>query len=124
MNNKNQKSGNGSRTFKEFLLWAYKLRSVLLAVPVAIAAVILAIRNIAALPRNVVFDMPSLGEAGELIFKSVSVGRPVAVIVPLLITILCLVMVFCSKKVVYPWLISLFSLVLPIVLLLINTFPG
>ncbi len=124
MDKKNKKSGNTARSFKEIMDWAYKLRSVLLAIPVAIAAVVLAISNISALPQNVVFDMPGFGEAGQLIFKTVSVGRPVAVIVPLLITVLCLVMVFCSKKVVYPWLISLFSLVLPIVLLLINTFPG
>lgn len=124
MDKKNKKSGNAAHSFKEIMVWAYKLRTVLLAIPVAIAAVVLAIRNISALPQNVVFDMPAFSEAGQLIFKTISVGRPVAVIAPLMITILCLIMVFCSKKVVYPWLISLFSLVLPIVLLLINTFPG
>lgn len=109
---------------KEILNWAYKLRSVLLAIPVAITAVILAIRNISALPYKVSFDMPGFSETGELIFKTIFVPQAVAVMGPLAITALCLLIMFCSKKVTYPWLISLFSLLLPIVLLLINTFPG
>lgn len=98
--------------------WAYRLRSILLAVPVAMAAVILAIRNLAMLPSKVGFDLQASGEFTYLVDKSVAVMGPLA------LTALCLLMVFLSKRVVYPWLVSLFSLLLPIVILLVNTFPG
>ena len=102
--------------------WAYRLRSVLLALPVAIAAVILAIRNYRLLPDLVVLDMAK-SSGGVLVFQTVTMSRNMAVVMPLLITTVCLLLMFCSKKVVYPWLISLFSLVFPIALQLLNTFP-
>jgi len=98
--------------------WVYRLRSIFLAVPVAMAAVILAIRNLAKLPDKVGFDLQSTGEFTYLVDKSVAVMAPLAV------TALCLLMVFLSKRVAYPWLVSLFSLLLPVVILLVNTFPG
>lgn len=98
--------------------WAYRLRSILLGVPVAMIAVVLAIRNLALLPAKVGFDLQATGEFSYLVDKSVAVMGPLAV------TALCLLMVFLSKRVVYPWLISLFSLLIPIVILLVNTFPG
>lgn len=96
----------------------YRLRSVFLAIPVAVAAVILAIRNAAMLPAQVGIDMQPSGEFMYLMDKSV------AVLVPLAITGFCLLLTFFTKRVTYPWLVSVFSLLLPIVLLLINTFPG
>lgn len=102
--------------------WAYRLRSLVLTIPVAIAAVILAIRNSQLLPAVVRFDIAAVKEA-QLVFQTVAVGRGTAVIVPLLVTFACIAMVFCSKKQIYPFLVSLFSLSLPLVLLLINTFP-
>ncbi len=115
-----------NRSFKENMQsvwqWAYRLRSMLLAIPVAITAVILAIRNYRLLPDLVVLDMAK-SSGGTLVFQSITMGRNMAVVMPLLITTACLLLMFCSKKVVYPWLISLFSLVFPIALLLLNTFP-
>ena len=102
--------------------WTYTLRSVFLAIPVAVAAVILALRNSMALPAAVSFDIAAI-EAKKLVFQTVTVSRGMAVVMPLMVTLICLVLMFCSKKVVYPWLISLFSLILPIVLLIVNTFP-
>ena len=96
----------------------YRLRSVFLAIPVAVAAVILAVRNMAMLPAQVGIDMQPSGEFMYLMDKSV------AVLVPLAITGFCLLLTFLTKRVAYPWLVSVFSLLLPIVLLLINTFPG
>ena len=43
---------------------------------------------------------------------------------PLILTCFCLLLMFCSKKILYPWLISVFSLMLPIVLWLTNVFPA
>ena len=66
------------RGWKNFWGWVFKLRSVGLAIPVAVAA----------------------------------------------LTAVCLLLMFISKKVLYPWLISIFSLVLPILILITNIFPA
>ena len=108
----NEKSfGN---VIKEIGRWIYKLRSVFLAIPVAVAAIVLAIRNTAQLPEEVGIHLLSSGEFEMMI------SRNVAVLVPLVVTVFCLLLMFCSRKVLYPWLISVFSLVLPLVLLLTN----
>lgn len=96
----------------------YRLRSLFLAIPVAVVAVILAVRNIGLLPDKVGIDLQPNGEFMYLLDKGV------AVLVPVAITGVCLVLTFFSKRVLYPWLISVFSLLLPLVLLLINTFPA
>ena len=98
--------------------WAYKLRSVILAIPVVITAIVLAVRNAGRLPVYVGINMQASGEYAMMIERSV------AIFVPLLITAVCLLMMFLSKKVLYPWLVSLFSLLLPILLWITNTFPG
>ena len=107
------------RTLRVSWAWIYRLRSVILAIPVAAAAIILAIRNATQLPDLV--EMGTAGtEAGNLVFRSITLSRNTAVLIPLIITAVCVLLMFFSKKVVYPWLVSLFSLVLPIALLLIN----
>ena len=103
---------------KEIGRWIYKLRSVLLAIPVAAGAIILAVRNMAQLPEEVGLNLLATGEF------QMTVSRNVAVLGPLAVTVFCLLMMFCSRRVLYPWLISIFSLVLPIVLLLTNMFAG
>ena len=118
-----EKNGSGFLdTIHSVGKWTYTLRSVFLAIPVAAAAVILALRNSFLLPAAVSFDIAAI-EAQKLVFQTVTVGRGMAVVLPLIVTLICLVLMFCSKKVLYPWLISLFSLVLPVVLLIVNTFP-
>lgn len=97
---------------------AYHMRSVLLALPVIVIAIIQAIVNIAKLPSKVGVDMLASGEFQFLI------GKGLAVMGPLILTCLCLLLMFCSKKILYPWLISVFSLALPIVLWLTNVFPA
>ena len=96
---------------------AYKLRSVLLSIPVAVAAISLAIRNMAKLPDQVGLNLQASGEYAMV------VGKGVAVMGPLAVTAVCLLLMFCSRRVVYPWLISLFSLTLPLLILITNTFP-
>ena len=102
--------------------WTFTLRSVLFAIPVAVAAVILALRNSFLLPAVVSFDIATI-DAKALVFRTVTIDRSMAVVMPLVITLVCLILMFCSKKVIYPWLVSLFSLLLPLVLLIVNTFP-
>lgn len=106
------------QVFRSVCKWIYKLRSLVLAIPVALVAAVLAVRNMALLPAKVGFSMDASGEFTYVVVKSVAVMGPLAV------TAVCLLLMFCSKRVVYPWLISIFSLALPIVILLLNTFNG
>lgn len=96
--------------------WAYQLRSFVLSIPVVVCAGALAIRNARLLPEYVGINIMADGSYRWL------VSRGVAVIAPLSITLLCVVMMLCSKKMTYPWLISVFSLVLPLVIWFTNMF--
>ncbi len=98
--------------------WIYKLRSVILAIPVVVVAIKLALQNLQRLPEYVGINMQASGEYAMMI------ERNVAVFVPLLVTAGCLLMMFISKKVLYPWLVSMFSLLLPLLLWATNVFPG
>ena len=98
--------------------WAYQLRSIMLAIPVGVCACALAIRNIALLPSSVHIYLLADPKYQWI------VPQGVAVLLPLCITAICLMLMFCSKKVLYPWLISLLSLVLPLMIWLSNAFPG
>ena len=98
--------------------WAYKLRSILLSIPVAVVALALAVRNLQQLPTEVGINMLSNGQYQWVI------SRGMAACIPVAITAVCLAMMFLSKKVLYPWLISVLSLVLPLVLWFTNIFPN
>lgn len=98
--------------------WVYKLRSILLALPVVAVAIKLAFQNMGRLPEFVGINMQTTGEYAMMI------ERNVAVFAPLLITAVCLLTMFLSKKVLFPWLVSVFSLVLPLLLWITNIFPG
>lgn len=95
--------------------WAYKLRSLVLSIPVAVVALALAVRNLAQLPAQVSF---------KLLQYQFVISKGIAVFMPLAITAVCLCMMLLSKKMLYPWLISVFSLVLPIALWFTYLFPG
>ena len=105
-------------TWKTIWEWIYRLRSVILAIPVAVASIVLALYNQTNLPETVGINIQATGEYAQ------TVSRSVAVLGPLAVTAVCLLMVFISRKVLYPWLISLFSLVLPLLILITNIFPG
>lgn len=96
--------------------WAYKLRSILLSIPVAVVALALAVRNLTQLPTEVGFILKANGEFQWMI------NRGLAAMIPLAVTAVCLIMTFLSRKVLYPWLISVFSLVLPLVFWFSNMF--
>ena len=97
----------GAEKLKTVLKWVIQLRSVALSIPVAVIAVILAINNAATLTTGL-----SIG-AGENI---ITIGRSVLIMGPLALTALSILMTLFSKKVVYPWLISIFTLLLPLVI--------
>lgn len=100
------------------LVWCFRFRAVFLAIPVVVGALKLARINHELLPAMVGLH---LLENGSFSFV---VAKPVAIYVPLAITALCLLMMTLSRKTIYPWLISIFSLAIPLVILMINVFPG
>lgn len=95
-----------------------RMRKPIMAIPVILASVWLAQYNTEHLPETVGIDLQATGEYAYM------VSRDTAVLVPLAVTALCLLLMFCSRRTVYPWIISIFSLVLPVLVLVINIFPG
>jgi len=107
-------TGKFLRVVRIIFHWIYRLRSVILGLPVAIYAVVQAVENMSQLPEVVGIWLQGDGSFALLL------NRPVAALAPLAITAVCLLMMFCSRKVFYPWLVSLFSLLLPVVILYSN----
>ena len=98
--------------------WIYRLRGLFMAIPVVLAALYLASQNMARLPEEVGINLLANGQYEYLI------SRGLAVMGPLVITGVCLVMMFLSRRTIYPWLISIFSLVLPWLIWITNFFPA
>ena len=98
-------------------IWIYRFRSVFMSIPVVWAALKLAKMNSELLPETVGIDLQASGEYAYLI------TRESAVTMPLMVTAVCIAMMFLSRKNFYPWIISIFSLVLPLLILLTNVFP-
>lgn len=96
----------------------YHLRSLFLAIPIAYLALRLAAYNSEHLPLLVGLDLQSTGEFAK------TISRQTAVTMPLFLTGGCLATMFFSRKTLYPWLISLFSLIIPVLLWFTNTYPA
>ena len=100
------------------VMFLYRIRSVFLAIPVVYYALKIAAYNTKHLPKQVGLVMNASGEFAYMI------SRNVAVMGPLILTGGCLVMMFCSRKALFPWAVSLFTVVLPILLLVSNLYPA
>lgn len=98
--------------------WIFRLRGFFMAVPVALAALYLASRNMAQLPEEVGINLLASGEYEYLI------SRSLAVMAPLVVTAVCILMMWLSRRTIYPWIISIFSLVLPLLIWVTNVFPA
>lgn len=96
----------------------FRLRKVVLAVPVVSVALKLASYNREHLPELVGINLQSSGEFTQMI------SRDMAVLGPLGLTVACLLLMFCSRKAMYPWAISIFTLALPVLLLISNIYPA
>ena len=96
----------------------YRLRSVFLAIPVVWYALKLAAYNSKHLPEEVGLNLLSTGEF------AMTISRELAVTGPLAITVACLVLMATSRKALYPWAVSIFTLILPILLLVSNLYPA
>lgn len=96
----------------------FRLRKLVLAVPVIYWAVKIALYNRENLPEQVGINLLSSGEFSQMI------SRDMAVLGPLGLTAACLLLMFCSRKAMYPWAISVFTLALPILILFTNLYPA
>ena len=95
----------------------YHLRKVVLAIPVVYYALKLARYNSQHLPEMVGVNLQSTGEFADFISRSTAVN------VPLMVTAACLALMFFSRKALWPWAVSMFTLVLPLLLLVSNIYP-
>ena len=95
----------------------YRLRKVFLAIPVVYYALKLASYNMHHLPELVGINLQTNGAFAD------TISREMAVMGPLGVTAACLVLMFCSRRALYPWAISIFTLVLPVLVLFSNQYP-
>ena len=98
--------------------WIWQFRKVLLALPVLYLALYFARLNWNALPELVGLNLQTSGDYSRYI------SRELAVYGPLGVTGGCLAMMFLSRKTVYPWMICMFSMLLPLLILITNVFPA
>ncbi len=94
-----------------------RLRKVIAAIPVAMLAVYLAIYNLANLPTVVGLGLQNSGEF------AVQVSKEIAVLGPIALTATCLLLMFASRRTLTPWVVSLCSLLLPLLIYLTNVIP-
>lgn len=94
----------------------FRLRKLFLSVPVIAAAAALAVRNLRYLPEQVGISFTESGEYALI------VSRNAAVFVPCAVTAGCLLLMCLSRKVLYPWIISVLTLILPLLIWLTNAF--
>lgn len=99
-------------------VWLFHLRKFVLAAPVVYYALKLASYNNTHLPEQVGINLQATGEF------AMTISRQMAVVGPLGVTIACLLLMFCSRKAMYSWAISIFTLTLPLLLLVSNTYPA
>lgn len=116
--------------FYKIGVYMYRLRSLILAAPVAGVALILALDNRQRLSETVEISKitvnPKAPDAlfGFLELSSTTISRDAAVFGPAMITAACLLMMMCSKRTLYPFLISVFSLCLPLVIWFLSVYPA
>ncbi len=98
--------------------WIFHLRKFVMAAPVVYYALKLAAYNREHLPEQVGLNLQATGEFAQ------TISRNLAVMGPLGLTFACLFLMFCSRKAMYSWAISIFTLALPLLLLVSNIYPS
>ena len=102
------------RVIRETVRWIWRLRGLLMSLPVAVVAIRFAWENMHRLPELVGVDIQASGEFAR------TISRDLAVLGPLGITAFCILLTVGSKKPLFPWVISVFSLVLPPLIWFLN----
>ena len=106
------------RVLAEIGKWIFRLRGFFMAIPVVLVALYLATVNMARLPEEVGINLLANGQYEYLI------SRGLAVLVPLIVTGVSLIMMLISRRTIFPWIISIFTLILPWVIYITNVFPA
>ena len=106
------------RFIKQACHFIYKFRAIFLVVITIIAALLMANYCKAKLPESVGIDLQSDGSFSKYITRDQAVNSS------FLLTALSLIFVLISKKTLYPWLISLFTFVIPILIVVTNYLAG
>ena len=98
--------------------WIFRLRKIFMAAPVVYLAIRIAVANADRLPEYVGLNLQSSGEFAMMVTRNYAVFGPLGV------TAFCLLLMFCSRKTLFPWIISVFSLVLPYLIYLTNIYTA
>ena len=102
----------------EAWVYIFHFRKVLLSIPVVGMSIYLARLNWTQLPDQVGLSLMSNGQFAQTVAKEAAVYGPMGV------TAICLALMVCSRRALYPRLISVFTLVLPLLILITNVFPS
>ena len=97
-------------------IWIFRLRRIFMAIPVVVLSIRIAAANMERLPEYVGLNLQSSGEFAMMVTRSY------AVFGPLCVTAFCLLLMFCSRKTIFPWIISIFTLVLPYLIYFTNMY--
>ncbi len=109
---------SGCRQASVVAYWCHRLRKVIYAIPLILLAIYLARMNQKFLPDMVGVALQNSGEYAMMIPKVLAVWGPLGVSAG------CLLMMFLSRRTLYPWLVTLFTMAIPLLLLLTNIFPA
>ena len=110
--------------------YIFRLRALFMAIPVAVVAVIEAMINMSRLPDTLEYATIGLDfEATQTLFGPFvmhieQLSKETAVMGPLVLTAVCLVFTILSKRTLFPWVISIFTLVVPVLLYLMTQYPA
>ena len=122
MDSRIDKTGSPYERFKSIMglvvMVLFRLRKVVLAIPVVYYALKLAVYNMEHLPEEVGINLQSTGEFAQVISRNTAVMGPFA------LTVACLLLMLCSRKAMYSWAISVFTLALPLLILFSNVYPA
>lgn len=95
-----------------------KFRKIFLAIPVVWAAVRLAFQNLERLPETVGLNLQVDGTF------AIQITRELAAWGPVVVTIFCLLLMLCSKRILTPWVVSVLTLIIPVFIWVTNVFPS
>lgn len=122
MSNTAIRNKSGSSALKKaigmVIMTLYHMRKIVMTIPVVYYALKLAVYNQQHLPVEVGLFLQSNGDFLRM------VSRPNAVLWPVVLTFACLFLMFFSRKAMYAWAISIFTLALPVLILISNIYPA
>ena len=113
------------KVIRVIALTLFHMRKLFMAAPVVLAAMRLATMTKEALGgpfRFFIMDVVASWQQSEMVIRQVEISQEVAVAGPMLVTCACLGLMFLSRRTVWPWLVSIFSLVIPVFIILSATY--